>query len=188
MNSPGQLVSHMSRETFNLRHGFLSSYEVAIFARRLDDYRIELSPPIHRNAQHPSPRECFCGFSGNVQPRYQFLSFRWLQSPNCRVLLSLACGKVTCSSVWPAGYILILSHVQGKPLLDFLLQLHVAEVDHVKCRCRSVVEILRDIGIWIGDCGVHNVLYNRQSCKVTLLDFEVIGDCDVNHKRYLEDP
>ena len=82
----------------------------------------------------------------------------------------------------------MLSHVQGKPLLDFLLQLHVAEVDHVKRRCRSVVEILRDIGIWIGDCGVHNVLYNRQSCKVTLLDFEVIGDCDVNHKRYLEGP
>lgn len=62
MNSPGQLVSHMSRETFNLRHGFLSSYEVAIFARRLDDYRIELSPPIHRNAQHPSLRECFAAF------------------------------------------------------------------------------------------------------------------------------
>ena len=39
----------------------------------------------------------------------------------------------------------------------------------------QAVEIFRDIGIWVGDCGVHNALYSRQSCKVTLLDFEVIG-------------
>ena len=35
---------------------------------------------------------------------------------------------------------------------------------------------------------MHNALYNCQSCKVILLDFEVIGGCDASHKRYLEGP
>lgn len=44
----------------------------------------------------------------------------------------LACRQVTCWSVWPAGYVLILLHVEGKPLLGFLPQLQVA----LKRRCK----------------------------------------------------
>lgn len=33
---------------------------------------------------------------------------------------------------------------------------------------------------WIyefADCAMHNVLYDRETCKVTLIDFKVISEC-----------
>jgi hypothetical protein len=38
------------------------------------------------------------------------------------------------------------------------------------------VAVLRDIGIWQCDAGMHNVLYDRESGVVTLLDFENVAE------------
>lgn len=78
--------------------------------------------------------------------------------------------------------------MDGLPLSELLPQLHPADVNHIKRECRKAVEAFRDIGIWVGDCGKHNILYSRSLCRVTLLDFEVIGECSREHQRYLDAP
>lgn len=48
--------------------------------------------------------------------------------------------------------------------------------------------VIRGLGIYLQDVGRHNVLYARQSKKVTMLDFEHYGQCTPHHHRDLEAP
>ena len=57
----GQVVSYM-RE-FDLRYGFLSTYQFTVFIKRVDDFCFHLSLPISHDATNPSLRQCFAGFA-----------------------------------------------------------------------------------------------------------------------------
>lgn len=43
--------------------------------------------------------------------------------------------------------------------------------------CRHAISALRRFRVWLADAGRHNVLYSRQSKRVTLIDFESVGWC-----------
>lgn len=99
-------------------------------------------------------------------------------------------------SIWPVSVLihlavwshLILSWVNGLPLSELLPQLPIVEVGDIKRECREAVQVFQDIGIWVDDCGKHNVLYSRDTRKVTVLNFEVIVEFSEEHQRYLESP
>ena len=61
-------------------------------------------------------------------------------------------------------------------------------MDHIKRQCKNAVKQFSDVGIWVGDCGMHNILYDRETCKDTLVDFEVIGECTEETRRQLDGP
>lgn len=101
---------------------------------------------------------------------------------------ALVYGKIVCSSIFPSGYILVLSWVEGEPLLRQWPGLADAEKQHIRRECRSAVAVFRELGIWVGDCGYHNILYSRPSRRVTMVDFEFIGFCSEEHRRILYAP
>ena len=49
----GQLVSSMRMD--ELKHGFLSTYHVSVFVRRVDNFRLELIVAAHTVEHHKSP-------------------------------------------------------------------------------------------------------------------------------------
>jgi hypothetical protein len=89
----------------------------------------------------------------------------------------LGYGDIICSSVFPVGYILIVSSVKGEQLACLWDQLDLGEKDHIRHQCREAISVLRSFHIWLADAGKHNVIYSRDSKAVTLIDFESIGDC-----------
>lgn len=101
---------------------------------------------------------------------------------------ALAYGKIVCSSIFPSGSILVLSWVEGERLLGQWPGLGDAEKEHIRRECRSAVAIFRELGIWVGDCVHHNILYSQSSREVTMVDFEFIGACSEEHRRILYAP
>ena len=89
----------------------------------------------------------------------------------------LGYGNIICSSVFPVGYILIVSSVKGEQLAGLWDQLNFEEKDHIRQECRKAISVLRSFHIWLADAGKHNVIYSKDSKAVTLIDFESIGDC-----------
>lgn len=89
----------------------------------------------------------------------------------------LGYGDIICSSIFPAGYILIISSVEGEQLGGLWDQLDSGEKDHIRQQCREAISVLRSFHIWLADAGKHNVIYSRDSKAVALIDFESIGDC-----------
>lgn len=81
-------------------------------------------------------------------------------------------GEILCSSVFPRGYILVLSIVPGEPISTMWHELSVAQKTRVRDQCRKAISILRQKGIYIWDTGKRNVLYERETDTVTLIDFE----------------
>ncbi|KAJ5382440.1 hypothetical protein N7517_000351 [Penicillium concentricum] len=75
-------------------------------------------------------------------------------------------GQVVCSSLFPAGYAIIMEYREGEPLCDIWHILNTAERSYA-------IHALRTISIRLGDPGMHNVSYARESRADTLLDFEV---------------
>lgn len=45
-----------------VKHGFITTYTSAIFVRRVNDFRFELSMPISKDSVRPSLRQCFLAF------------------------------------------------------------------------------------------------------------------------------
>lgn len=58
--STGQLVAQMRK--FELRYGFLSTYEGTMFVKRTTDFAFHVSRPIRDRDTNLSVRECFAGF------------------------------------------------------------------------------------------------------------------------------
>lgn len=81
-------------------------------------------------------------------------------------------GEIVCSSLFPRGYILVLSIVPGEPISTMWHELSAAQKIHVRDQCRKAISILRQKGIYIWDTGKRNVLYERETDTVTLIDFE----------------
>lgn len=106
----------------------------------------------------------------------------------------LCYGEIVCSSLFPEGYILVLSWVEGLPL-----SLHWPwprdniksdpSYNHIREQCREAVVVLRRLGIYLLDSGPHNVLFDRESGRVTMIDFEQYRMCmDEKRKRSLDAP
>lgn len=86
-------------------------------------------------------------------------------------------GEITCSSIFPKGYILVLSMVQGEQLSNVWDNLSLPVKNHVREQCRKAVRILRRIPIYSCDAGKHNILFSATTSRVTMLDFEMVGIC-----------
>ncbi|KUM65205.1 hypothetical protein ACN42_g1852 [Penicillium freii] len=89
-------------------------------------------------------------------------------------------GKIICSSVFPDGYAIVLQYRDGACLSDIWHTLSELERAYVKAQCRSGINALRQVAVRLDDAGMHNVLYNRQSREVTLLDFETAVVVEAN--------
>lgn len=92
----------------------------------------------------------------------------------------LCYGEIVCSSLFPEGYIPVLSWVEGSPLsLHWPWPRDNIKSDpaynHIREQCREAVVVLRRLGIYQVDSGPHNVLFDRESGRVTMIDFEQYG-------------
>lgn len=92
----------------------------------------------------------------------------------------LAHGKIACSSLFPTGYILIITKVPGHPLIEQWSNLYTHEKAYVYFQVKKAIDILRSISMISVDSGMHNILYSPMSERVTMHDFEIMQGCDQN--------
>ncbi|PGG96352.1 hypothetical protein AJ79_09625 [Helicocarpus griseus UAMH5409] len=97
-------------------------------------------------------------------------------------------GEITCSSLFPAGNILVITLVEGEKLSDVWEGLTIPEKNRVRDQCRKAVSILRTIPIYCSDAGKHNVLYSTASRRVTMIDLESTGVCTQEEIQGLDGP
>lgn len=86
-------------------------------------------------------------------------------------------GDIVCSSLFPEGRILVLAHKGGENLSHIWDSLVDRERLRVREECEKAIHILRSVSIYVPDAGKHNVLYNRDTGAVTMLDFETAIEC-----------
>ncbi|KAK2809220.1 hypothetical protein FQN50_004056 [Emmonsiellopsis sp. PD_5] len=87
----------------------------------------------------------------------------------------LAYGDIICSSLFPSGYILLLTKREGEQVSQIWDQLELVDKNRIRGQCRRAVSFLRRIPVYSGDAGKHNLLYSASSKTVTMLDFEAVG-------------
>jgi hypothetical protein len=100
----------------------------------------------------------------------------------------VAYGKIICSSIFPSGWVLVLSKVKGAVLSTIWDDLTLAERFHVQSQCRKAISILRNVYAISVDAGKHNVLYDRSTGATTMIDFERMKECDQNRLYRLDVP
>lgn len=76
---------------------------------------------------------------------------------------------------------LVLSYKDGQILADIWDDLNDRERLHVREACEKAVRILRSLSIRVPDAGKHNVLYERETGAVTMLDFETAMECSQDY-------
>lgn len=81
-------------------------------------------------------------------------------------------GDIVCSSIFPSGYVLVLEHRDGMRLDRLWHTLSNTERAQVQSQCLNSVHALRQVTVRLDDAGMHNILYNRESGVIALLDFE----------------
>lgn len=100
----------------------------------------------------------------------------------------LAYGSIICSSIFPAGLILIISKAEGQVLSTVWDALPFTEKAYVRQQCRKAVGIRRSFQAVCVDAGKHNILYDRRTRTVTWIDFEMMSRCDLNRVHNLDAP
>ena len=96
-------------------------------------------------------------------------------------------GDIVCSSLFPKGRILVLPYKDGQILAHIWDDLNHRERTHVREECEKAIRILRSLSIRVPDAGKHNVLYERTTGAVTMLDFETAMECPWSqHVPYVE--
>ncbi|KUM66252.1 hypothetical protein ACN42_g862 [Penicillium freii] len=86
-------------------------------------------------------------------------------------------GNILCSSLFPKGRALVLPYKDGQILAHVWDELSNRERTHVREECEKAIRILRSLSIYVPDAGKHNVLYQRETGAVTMLDFETAMEC-----------
>ncbi|KAJ5822499.1 hypothetical protein N7447_004839 [Penicillium robsamsonii] len=106
----------------------------------------------------------------------------WTQRPSGAHVFAnwISRGRVICSSVFPSGYALVLEYRDGARLSHIWHTLNELERAHIKTQSLNGINALRQIAVRLSDAGMHNMLYNRQSRIVTLLDIEVAVEIQPN--------
>lgn len=96
-------------------------------------------------------------------------------------------GDILCSSLFPDGRALVLPYKDGQILAHIWDDLNVRERTQVREECEKAIRILRSLSIYVPDAGKHNVLYERETGAVTMLDFETAMGCPQSeHIPYVE--
>lgn len=96
-------------------------------------------------------------------------------------------GNILCSSLFPHGRALVLPYRNGQTLAHIWDDLSDRERTHVREECEKAIRILRSLSIYVPDTGKHNVLYERETGTVTMLDFETAMECPQSeHMPYVE--
>ncbi|KAJ5179141.1 hypothetical protein N7492_002351 [Penicillium capsulatum] len=102
-----------------------------------------------------------------------------IQSAHANVFAKLiGWGRIVCSSLFPAGDALLLEKRPGLVLETVWRDLTSVERAHVQSECMKAIGLLRSISIRLADAGKRNVLFDRDTGTVTLVDFEHIGFCE----------
>ncbi|KAJ5424425.1 hypothetical protein N7491_009641 [Penicillium cf. griseofulvum] len=81
-------------------------------------------------------------------------------------------GEIVCSTIFPSGYVLVLEQRAGMRLDRLWHDLSEGERAYIQSDCLNGIHALRQVGFRLDDPGQHNILYDRDSRVVTLLDFE----------------
>ncbi|KAJ5533782.1 hypothetical protein N7527_000036 [Penicillium freii] len=98
----------------------------------------------------------------------------WAQQPaGCRNFAKwISRGEIVCSTIFPSGYVLVLEQRAGMRLDRLWHDLSEGERAYIQSDCLNGIHALRQVGFRLDDPGQHNILYDRDSRVVTLLDFE----------------
>lgn len=90
--------------------------------------------------------------------------------------LPLSCvdGVIRCSSLFPYGYILVLTKVKGEPLEKRWADASTEWKEFIYRQVLTAISALRDVGVLWADPGPHDVLYHEDDNKpsVSVIDFE----------------
>ncbi|OGM51323.1 hypothetical protein ABOM_000168 [Aspergillus bombycis] len=87
-------------------------------------------------------------------------------------------GAIACSSIFPKGYIAIMSRFDGVRLDMVWDHLRGSTKEHVRLVIHKAIKVLREIEVIQIDCGAHNVLYNSNTESAVLCDFELMQACE----------
>ncbi|KAJ5800196.1 uncharacterized protein N7518_002264 [Penicillium psychrosexuale] len=90
----------------------------------------------------------------------------------------LSIGKICCSSIFPQGYIIVMTKVDGERLDKQWNQLSGSVKEHIRSEIYEAIKVLRRASIIIIDSGMHNVLYDPETNAVTMVDFELMQACE----------
>lgn len=100
----------------------------------------------------------------------------------------LAYGSIICSSIFPSGWVLVMSRAKGQVLSTVWNALPFTEKAYIRQQCRKAVGILRSLELICIDAGKHNILYDRETRAVTWIDFETMKRCDPGRAHNLDAP
>lgn len=89
-------------------------------------------------------------------------------------------GEIITSAIFPAGYLLLLSYIEGTTLSRAWP--HHDERIIVRGQCQRAVGSIRSLGIYLQDAGEYNVIYNSTTRSTTLIDFEHYGHATEYHR------
>ncbi|KAJ5967787.1 hypothetical protein N7501_004035 [Penicillium viridicatum] len=90
----------------------------------------------------------------------------------------LGIGKICCSSIFPQGYIIVLTKVDGERLDKQWNQLSGSVKEHIRSEIYKAIKVLRQASTIVIDSGMHNVLYDPETNAVTMVDFELMQACE----------
>lgn len=90
--------------------------------------------------------------------------------------LSCVDGVIRCSSLFPYGYILVLTKVKGEPLEKRWADASTERKEFIYQQVLAAINALRDVGVLWADPGPRDVLYHEDDNKpsVSVIDFESI--------------
>lgn len=83
---------------------------------------------------------------------------------------------------------MVLSWEDGKRLSDLWPTLDQSDLIYIRNKCREAVAVIRQLNIYRQDSNRTNVLFDRRTGKVTVVDFEHYGMCTERHLRNLDAP
>ena len=90
----------------------------------------------------------------------------------------LSIGKICCSSIFPQGYIIVMTKVDGERLDKQWNQLSGSVKEHIRSEIYKAIKVLRQASTIVIDSGMHNVLYDPETNAVTMVDFELMQACE----------
>ncbi|KAJ5973048.1 uncharacterized protein N7479_002966 [Penicillium vulpinum] len=86
-------------------------------------------------------------------------------------------GDILCSSLFPNGRALVLPYKDIQILAHVWNKLSNREQTHVLEEYKKAIRILRSPSIYVPNTGKHNVLYQRETGAMTMLDFKTAIEC-----------
>lgn len=90
----------------------------------------------------------------------------------------LSIGKICCSSIFPQGYIIVTTKVNGERLDQQWDQLSGSVKEHIRSEIYKAIKVLRRASTIVVDSGKHNVLYDPATNAATMVDFEIMQACE----------